>query len=72
MQIQTLKKLIMMGVLGVFTTVSAHAQSGSQFTVKIPFNFYVGGKTLSAGEYTVGRSTQASSEAFKNLSLIST
>lgn len=60
MQIQTLKKLIMLSVLGVLTTVSAHAQSGKQFTATIPFNFYVAGKTLPAGQYQVGRSTEDS------------
>lgn len=62
MQIQTWKRLIMLSVLGVLTTVSAHAQAGKQFTVTIPFNFYVGGKTLPAGQYMVGRSTQTSTE----------
>ncbi len=60
MQIQTLKRLIMLTVLGVLTTVSAHAQSGKQFTVTIPFNFYVAGKMLPAGQYQVGRSTEDS------------
>jgi hypothetical protein len=62
MQIQTLKRLIMLSVLGVLTTVSAHAQSGKQFTVTIPFDFYVGSKALTAGQYHVGRSTQTSAE----------
>ncbi len=62
MQIQTLKRLIMLTVLGMLTTISAHAQSGRVFTVTIPFNFYVGGKTLTAGQYLVGRSTQSSAE----------
>jgi len=62
MQIQTLKKLIMLSVLGVLTTVSAHAQAGKQFTVTIPFSFYVAGKTLPAGQYHVGRSTQTTAE----------
>ena len=60
MQIQTWKKLIMLSVLGVLTSVSAHAQAGKQFTVTIPFNFYVAGKTLPAGQYHVGRSTEDS------------
>lgn len=58
MQIQTWKKLIMLSVLGVLTSVSAHAQAGKQFTVTIPFNFYVAGKTLPAGQYHIGRSTE--------------
>ena len=60
MQIQTWKKLIMLSVLGVLTSVSAHAQAGTPFTVTIPFNFYVAGKTLPAGQYHVGRSTEDS------------
>lgn len=58
MQIQIWKKLIMLSVLGVLTSVSAHAQAGEQFTVTIPFNFYVAGKTLPAGHYHVRRSTE--------------
>lgn len=60
MQIQTCKKLIMLSVLGVLTSVSARAQAGKQFTVTIPFDFYVAGKTLPAGQYHVGRSTEDS------------
>jgi hypothetical protein len=48
MQIQIWKRLIMLSVLAA---VSAHAQAGKQFTVTIPFNFYVAGKTLPAGQY---------------------
>lgn len=62
MQIQTWKKLIMLGVLGVLTSVSAHAQAGKEFTVMIPFNFYAAGKTLPAGQYRVGPSTEDSVE----------
>lgn len=58
MQIQIWKRLIMLSVLGVLTTVSAHAQAGKQFTVTIPFNFYVAGKTLPSGQYHIGRSTE--------------
>ena len=58
MQIQIWKKLIMLSVLGVLTSVSAHAQAGKQFTVTIPFNFCVAGKTLPAGQYQIGRSTE--------------
>ncbi len=63
MKIQTWKKLIMLSVLGVLTTVSAHAQAGKQFTVTIPFNFYVGGKAVTAGQYLVGSATHTSAEA---------
>ena len=63
MQIQTLKRLIMLSVLGVLATVSAHAQYVKPFRVTIPFNFYVGGKALTAGEYTVGRGSETTAEA---------
>ena len=62
MQIHTLKRLMMLSVLGMLATVSAHAQSGKQFTVTIPFDFSVGGKDLSAGQYRVGPATQTSGE----------
>jgi hypothetical protein len=62
MQIQTCKRLIMLSVLGVLTTVSAHAQYAKPFTVTIPFKFYVAGKTLPAGQYHVGRSTETTEE----------
>jgi hypothetical protein len=61
-QTQTLKRLIVLSVLGALTTVSAHAQSGKQLTVTIPFNFDVAGKTLPAGQYYVGRSTLTSAD----------
>jgi hypothetical protein len=60
MQIQTLKRLIMLSVFSVLAAVSAHAQAAKQFM--IPFDFCVGDKTLPAGQYLVGRSTQASAE----------
>jgi hypothetical protein len=60
MQNQTLKRLILLSVLGVLTTVSAHAQSGTRVNITIPFDFYVGGKALTAGQYEIGRASQAS------------
>lgn len=63
MKIQTWKRLIMMSVLSILAVVSAHAQSSRQFTVTIPFDFSVGGKALTAGQYQVGRVTQTSAEA---------
>jgi hypothetical protein len=62
MQIQTLKRLIMLSVFSVLAAVSAHAQAAKPFTVTIPFNFYVGGKALTAGQYTVTRSTETTNE----------
>jgi hypothetical protein len=50
MQIQILKRLIMLSVLCALTPLSAYAQVGKQLTVTIPFNFYVAGKTLPAGQ----------------------
>jgi hypothetical protein len=35
--------------------ISAHAQDVSGVVVKVPFEFVVGGKTLPAGTYSVGR-----------------
>lgn len=62
MQIHILKRLIMLSVLSMLATVSAHAQSGKRFTVTIPFDFSVGGKALRAGQYLVGPATQTSAE----------
>ena len=62
MKIQTLKKMILLGVMAVLTSISAHAQAGKQFTVTIPFTFSVSGKTLPAGQYRVGRSTQTTAD----------
>lgn len=62
MKIQTLKRMIMLSGLAMLATVSAHAQGGKQVAVTIPFNFYAGDKTLPAGQYLVGRSTQTSGE----------
>jgi hypothetical protein len=35
--------------------ISAHAQDTEGVRVKVPFEFVAGGKTLPAGEYTIGR-----------------
>lgn len=48
MQIQTLKRMIMLSGLAMLATLSAHAQGGKQVAVTIPFNFYAGGETLPA------------------------
>jgi len=55
-----LKTMMMIGALLVLSAVSAHAQAGANFTVVVPFDFTVSGKTLPAGEYIVARSTQGS------------
>ena len=62
MRIEMLKRLTMLSTLVMVSALSAYAQTGRQFTVTIPFNFYVAGKTLPAGQYMVGRSTEASPE----------
>jgi hypothetical protein len=62
MQIQTLKRLIMPSVLTMLLAASSYAQAGRRFTVTIPFDFNVSGKTLPAGQYMVGRSTETSAE----------
>ena len=59
MRIQTLKRLVMLSVLGALTAISANAQFDYQFRVTIPFNFSVGSKTLPAGKYKVGRIWQS-------------
>ena len=62
MQIQTLKRLIMPSVLIMLSVVASYAQGGRQFTVTIPFDFYVSGRSLPAGQYIVDRSSQAAAE----------
>ena len=51
-----LKTMTMIGALIVLSAVAGHAQAGAGFTVVVPFNFTVSGKTLPAGEYIVARS----------------
>ena len=63
MQIQTLKRLIVLSVLGVLAAISAQAQSGNQFTVTIPFDFYVGGKTLTASGWVPFSRAQATTQS---------
>jgi hypothetical protein len=55
-----LKTITMIGALIVLSAVAGHAQAGANFTVVVPFDFTVSGKTFPAGEYNVGRSTQGS------------
>jgi frataxin-like iron-binding protein CyaY len=56
----------MIGVLIiVLAAPTAHAQGGSAFVVRIPFDFFVAGKTFPAGDYTFTRSTQSSNEGLK-------
>ena len=46
-------------VAGSFVLGSAHGQAGSPgIKVSVPFQFAIGGKTLSAGEYTVYSSSE--------------
>jgi len=49
-------KIMQLGLilgLAIGLTVTAQAQTASQYRVNIPFDFTVGGKTLPAGEYSV-------------------
>ena len=62
MRTRTLKAMMMISILMVLSALSANAQKGSSFVVKVPFAFTVSGKTLPAGEYVFARSTQASGE----------
>jgi hypothetical protein len=54
MKKQALKNVPMLSLLLILTSVSVAAQSERSKPTKIPFSFIVGGKTLPAGEYTVG------------------
>jgi hypothetical protein len=47
--------------------ISAHAQDTEGVRVSIPFEFVVGGTTLPAGTYTVGR---LSVEAFSSIAIL--
>ena len=62
MRTRTLKTMMMISILMVLSALSANAQKGGSFVVKVPFAFTVAGKTLPAGEYVVSRSTQVSSD----------
>ena len=55
MRSQFLKAVVMISVLIGLSAVSTRAQAGNSFTVTVPFEFSVSGKTLPAGEYTVIR-----------------
>jgi hypothetical protein len=55
-----LKTITLIGALIVLSAVAGQAQVGANFTVVVPFDFSVSGKTFPAGEYNVGRSTQGS------------
>jgi hypothetical protein len=54
MKKQALKTFTMLSLLLILTAVSVAAQSERNRIRNIPFSFNVGGKTLPAGEYTVG------------------
>jgi hypothetical protein len=62
MKIETLVRLMMLGIMVAFTSASAYAQSGKSLTITIAFDFSVRGKTLPAGQYQIARSTQSSPE----------
>ena len=57
MKKQFLRALFTLGIFFTLTAISARAQGGDNFTVRIPFNFNVAGKTLPAGQYIVRRNT---------------
>jgi hypothetical protein len=54
MKKQALRNLTMLSLLLILTSISVAAQSERSGPTKIPFSFVAGGKTLPAGEYTVG------------------
>src|SRR5918911_4970691 len=62
MKKQALKAIMMLVsiiALAFMTAVVSNAQArGHQLRADIPFDFVVGGKTLAAGEYSVGQITQ--------------
>ena len=62
MRNQTLRTMMMISILMVISALTVHAQAGSSFVVKVPFDFTLSGKTLPAGQYTVSLSTQGSSD----------
>ena len=63
MKKQSLRILLMFGVLAVTAVLPTQAQSGSEQTASIPFSFNVGDKTFPAGEYSVKRLNPQSDQA---------
>jgi hypothetical protein len=59
---QTLRVIAVLSFLLTLAVPSTHAQSNSNITVTVPFEFKIAGKTLPAGEYIVRRSTQVSAD----------
>ena len=65
MRTHTLRTMMMISSLMALSALSANAQKGSSFVVKVPFAFTVSGKSLPAGEYVIARSTQSSNEVMR-------
>lgn len=63
MKTSFLSKIAMITLFIAFAVASVAAQSGSRVVVSIPFDFAVGEKTLSAGEYTIKTVSRNSSQA---------
>jgi hypothetical protein len=67
MKKQALRAVVMLVsivALAFVTAVASNAQPGGRkLKADIPFDFVVGGKTLAAGEYTVGQITTNSTDA---------
>ena len=59
MKNQAFRTITLLSLFSVLAATSAYAQSADRISMKIPFNFIAGEKTLPAGEYIV-RSTFSS------------
>ena len=59
MKNQAFRTITLLSLFCILAATSAYAQSADRISMKIPFNFIVGEKTLPAGEYIV-RSTFSS------------
>jgi hypothetical protein len=62
MKRQILKTLATLGFFATLAVTSAHAQTSSVQTARIPFDFNVGGRTFPSGEYRVERFGQLTGE----------
>ena len=52
-------RVIILAAAAVTFGIQAHAQSDQQYRANVPFDFTAAGKTYAAGNYAVGRLSQA-------------
>jgi len=52
---QNVKKLAIMGLFLLLSTVAAHGQTGAKVEANVPFDFVAGEVTFKAGEYSIKR-----------------